>query len=731
MKKTSYTCTRFVLGSLLLGLMLLFFTPTNASAQWELKWLSVGEMHKYYTEAGSHNEDYQGHNIHWPGIRNEHGNVRGYALWIAVQDFTDENGMEWPVKIAHVGPRITGLGEVFAEDFSMISRFEPPLVEVDGFETFNRPVFNDEVDPSMAFDRSVYTRTGSVVGITQERWSSQFSQEHHDNYHILEFVFTNTGNTDDDEQIELPDQTLDGVYFYWQNRYAPNRSAGWEQNNAQGWGKWTMNDTVGDGHEDYNVDFRAQWSWLGHVTTLSGRTALGGPLWNDGSWLVASGDSTGRLGAAHMLGRMILHADKSATDESDDPEQPSTMNFIWTGDERTHLNEHTDLGKMQFELELMTEGRVYPHHADLVEPEGTFDTGIGDPTLGRGADGFAFGEGFGPYTLAPGEDVRIIMAEGIAGISDEAAVHVGQTYKRRGGSNGADDLLIEFDANGDGVISDAAYDYNTLYTGAERMTKNQWALSAKDSMMQTFQRIEANFESGWNIPKGPLPPARFSVTSGTDRIFLEWESFPGESPAGGWELWRAQNRFDGLPIDPKTGESFEDWPTVYKQVATFGGGETSFEDNDVIRGIDYFYYLQAVGSMNTDATGLTPTGMPLKSNRYYAQTYEPARLKRPPGREISDARVVPNPYNINTDQNLLFSNRDALAFFNIPGECTIKIFTEMGELIREIPHFDGSGDEFWDLQTESLQLVSTGIYFAVIEDSNTGDKVIRKFTIVR
>ena len=159
----------------------------------------------------------------------------------------------------------------------------------------------------------------------------------------MEFVFTNTGNTDDDATIELPDQTLEGVYFYWQNRYAPNRSAGWMQNDAQGWGKWTMNDTVGDGHEDYNVDYRAQWSWLGHVPELSGRTALGGPLFSDNSWLVASGDSTGRLGAAHMLGRVILHADVSATDETNDPEQPRTMNVIWTGDPRTHLNEHTDL----------------------------------------------------------------------------------------------------------------------------------------------------------------------------------------------------------------------------------------------------------------------------------------------------------------------------------------------------------------------------------------------------
>lgn len=728
MRSNSRTYIRATWGSMLLAAVLMYCVPQTAQAQWELKWLSVGEMHKYYTEAGSHNEDYQGHNIHWPGIRNEHGNVRGYALWIAAQNFTDENGTTWPVKIAHVGPRITGLGEVFAEDLTMISRFEPPIVKVDGFETFNRPVVNDEVDPTLPFDRSVYSRTASVLGVTIERTASQFSQEHHDNYHILEFVFTNTGNTDNDEAIEISDQTLEGVYFYWQNRYAPNRSAGWEQNNAQGWGRWTMNDTVGDGHEDYDVDFRAQWSWLGHVPSLSGRTSLGGPLWNDSSWLVASGDSTGRLGAAHGLGRIILHADASATDETDDPNQPSTMNYIWTGDERTHLNEHTDLAKMEFELELITEGRVYPHHADLVEPTGSFDSPTGDPTLGRGGDGFAFGEGFGPYTLAPGEDVRIVIAEGIAGISDEASVVVGQAYKR---ADGDEDLLIEFDANGDGVISDAAYDFNTLYTGAERMTKNQWSLSAKDSMFQTFERIKANYESGWNIPKGPLPPAEFTVTSGTDQIFIEWSAYPGESPVGGWELWRAQNRFDGLPLDPGTGTAFEEWPTVYKLAGTFGPGETSFQDTDVVRGINYYYYLQAVGASNADATGNTPTGVPLKSNRYWAQTYEPATLKRPPGANITDARVVPNPYNINTDQNLLFSNRDQLAFFNIPGKCTIKIYTEMGELIRTIRHENGSGDRFWDLQTESLQLVSSGIYLAVIEDLDSGEKVVRKFTIIR
>jgi hypothetical protein len=59
------------------------------------------------------------------------------------------------------------------------------------------------------------------------------------------------------------------------------------------------------------------------------------------------------------------------------------------------------------------------------------------------------------------------------------------------------------------------------------------------------------------------------------------------------------------------------------------------------------------------------------------------------------------------------------------------IFTELGELIKTIEHSDGSGSEDWDLRTTSNQLVVSGIYIAVIIDSNTGDKEIEKFSIIR
>ena len=75
---------------------------------------------------------------------------------------------------------------------------------------------------------------------------------------------------------------------------------------------------------------------------------------------------------------------------------------------------------------------------------------------------------------------------------------------------------------------------------------------------------------------------------------------------------------------------------------------------------------------------------------------------------------------------------DKLAFFNIPGQCRIKIFTETGELVKTIEHTDGSGDEYWYATTEYNQVVVSGIYIAHIEvtqdllDSMTGQVLFRK-----
>jgi len=83
------------------------------------------------------------------------------------------------------------------------------------------------------------------------------------------------------------------------------------------------------------------------------------------------------------------------------------------------------------------------------------------------------------------------------------------------------------------------------------------------------------------------------------------------------------------------------------------------------------------------------------------------------------------------DSSVRFAQDDRVAFFNIPGDCTIKIYTEIGELVHTIEHTDGSGDELWNLTTSSRQLIVSGIYIAVFTDNSNGEEAIQKFTVIR
>ena len=175
----------------------------------------------------------------------------------------------------------------------------------------------------------------------------------------------------------------------------------------------------------------------------------------------------------------------------------------------------------------------------------------------------------------------------------------------------------------------------------------------------------------------------------------------------------------------------------YELIAELDANATSYADTDPVRGTDYYYYLQAVGgSQPNDPDGITgtPGGFPLRSSRSLTQTYQPVNLKRPPYGEsgtVADARIVPNPVNLGADNTVRFEQEDRVAFFNIPGDCTIKIFTEIGELVHTIVHDDGSGDELWNLTTKSRQLLVSGIYIAVITDNSNGEESVLKFTVIR
>jgi hypothetical protein len=111
-----------------------------------------------------------------------------------------------------------------------------------------------------------------------------------------------------------------------------------------------------------------------------------------------------------------------------------------------------------------------------------------------------------------------------------------------------------------------------------------------------------------------------------------------------------------------------------------------------------------------------------------------------------NVKVVPNPYMVTNEwQKSRFQRK--LKFINLPPECTIRIYTTNGELIKTIKHSErvrGSaqpnelgGDEWWDVLTEYNQMPASGVYiFHVYGKVNNGTETVigeqvGKFVIIQ
>lgn len=747
-----------LLASVLTAGLLLAWGVSESQAQFESTWLDVGDYQSQYFETGAGNEGNIANNCKkWPAIfdiaYSDH--CRSKALWIGVKNWTDENGDQHDFYVNRIGPRSPGVGRVFPTEHKLVSSLgdpnspveSQPSVTVEGGQSFDQVTFVDEVRPDMAADRMLLTRANTLVGITMTRKVYAFSNDYHDDYHIIEYTYTNTGNTDEDEEIELEGQTLNDVYIYRSHRETGNEQAAWVTGNGQPWGEFNMIDVVGDGHKDYNVDYRAIYNWIGWRPEQTEFNNLGGPIWDDGPWYIQEGDSTGRLAGGSMTGRVTIYGEASGNEgeydidnfpppqemdadnvsegtfDAPDERQPHILGYQDSDGRLTSqgepMEDYYQLGILAAERE---RGGRWPHYANLVEPDGNFTTTQNDASSGR-QGGFGGTVSYGPYDLEFGESVRIVVADAAGGLSWEARNEIGEVYKASGGQ---DSLHIQYDANGDGTIQGAENDapgeaVSTDIPYDESLTKNQWVMSAKDSLFKNFDRAINNYWSGFDIPQAPAPPKSVSVVGRPDQVEISWTAYSGEEPAGGWEVYRTPTYVENLP---------------YEKIADLDPSARSYADKTLQRGIDYYYFVQAVGGPQPeDPTAMngTPDGEPLKSSRYYAQTFTPVQLKRPPGEELTDFRIVPNPFNLAMDEQIRWPGQEnKLGFLELPGQATIRIYTEAGELVETIEHTDGSGDEFWNMTTDARQLLVSGMYIAVVTDHTRNDRqLIRKFAIIR
>jgi hypothetical protein len=690
------------------GILLLlaaFHQPVTAQPGGALRWLRVGELHGFYSEQGVENFE-----MGRPGWVCNYGNAWPASYSMLGSTLTHRNFMIGcrnyydPVLKKQMAFRVNSHPydgdwdlQRFPAGFKMTGRFDHPVVVVDGLGASENQIWDevDEIDEAQAADRMITSVINTSIGVTVTRKIMAFGQQNNDNYYIYDFTFKNTGIIDGSGTVY--EQAIRDMYFLTTYRWClsgesvPANGEGWGTWNST-WGRNIVNQVIGTNPGAPDFEMRGMYSWYGPHSQRPP---------DDWGCPNEKADLTDDIpdevmAAAKFVGAVTIHADMGPGDPSDDPFQPASTGFIGSDNMLFRTFNQYDEMQCQRQWEFMAAGHPPKTHAELVGDQ------FAD-TYGDDAGGYMQTHGFGPYTLAPGDSVHIVIAEAVAGISREKNREVTRNWLTWKKGAGQPKLVLP-----DGSETTDFDKY-----------KHDWVWTCDDSMLQTFRRAIECYRNGYSVIQPPPPPKTFEVISGGDRIKLVWADNAAEDPHfNGYRIYRSEG-------------SVANALTVYEKLFECDASNAvhSFDDITALRGRDYYYYIV---SKDDGTRNLERPGVPLVSSKFYTMTNKPARLRRPAKENIEDIRVVPNPYVL-SKRALQFGEvrgYDRIAFYGLPGVCTIRVFTESGTLIWTKKHDDGSGDELWESLTSSGQVIVSGIYIAHFETPD-GRTTYRKLLVIR
>jgi hypothetical protein len=329
---------------------------------------------------------------------------------------------------------------------------------------------------------------------------------------------------------------------------------------------------------------------------------------------------------------------------------------------------------------------------------------------------------YGPYTMAPGESVRLVVAE-IAGVMDYAAVNAGDPE-----GFFPDSTIAAIEAN-------AALARNAV----------AWGLGATVD----------GFPLAADVPEPPPAPATDAVNAseGTERalIAVTWDAvaetaaitdgsggvfYDGASDLDGYRIYRSTDFQFVSDTEPPVLRGAE-WTLLREiplsEAASFFNAELGryrFVDESVEFGRRYGYYVAAVNADPrpwTSANGTVVTDLPELVSGSYNRSEAASAVAGPV--ESFDVYAVPNPY-VFGDPARSFGGTGVLGeytieFRNLPERATIRIYTISGDLIRTLSHGPDSrgnlsGTVAWDQKSDAGLLVAPGLYVFHVDSETEG-----------
>jgi hypothetical protein len=254
-----------------------------------------------------------------------------------------------------------------------------------------------------------------------------------------------------------------------------------------------------------------------------------------------------------------------------------------------------------------------------------------------------------------------------------------------------------------------------------------------DGLRANLAWADSLFKNDWIGPAAPTAPT-YTVIPGNNQVEIEWDD-AAESSA-----------------DPASGEQDFEGYRLYRQTATgwsllmecdlvndqgFNTGLVhSYVDYDVQ---NYFQYTYSVTAYDKGSPADNIES--LESGIGSGQSAEPGTYDRTSNADVTDIHVVPNPFVAQSAPNFGFSptqdnpSTERIVFVNLPPQSTVRIYTLTGDLITTVRNqedetYGWSTTASWDLITDNMQTIVSGLYLYVVETPGEDD-FIGKFAVVR
>ena len=144
---------------------------------------------------------------------------------------------------------------------------------------------------------------------------------------------------------------------------------------------------------------------------------------------------------------------------------------------------------------------------------------------------------------------------------------------------------------------------------------------------------------------------------------------------------------------------------------------TSFVDENVYPGIDYYYTIAAVSTSEVQSELSKPVFVKLEKETTPS-----------PKEDLENVFAAPNPCNLSATDN-------GIVFMNLTKHAEIRIYTSSGELVKTIYHRNDKLTDPWDCKNDRGNLISAGtyIYYITAWTSGKDGELIAggKFSILR